>query len=165
MELRQKEECAQRDGRMPTASCNVAVAFSVRRGALHHRWVFLQVPSSSTIPHPLSLSASRAPCRKPDLLVFSSPQSDKSWEWEPAMIRLRGAARQAEEKGRDGRIGGGSGRGGVKVGPAALRTADRLLMVFISPGPVPVQGADSPGCYIKELWVFRGPTQARGHIN
>lgn len=81
------------------------------------------------------------------------------------MIRLRGAARHAEEKGGDGRIGGGSRRGGVKVGPAALRTADRLVMVFMSPGPVPVQGADSPGCYIKELWVSWGPTQARGHIN
>lgn len=81
------------------------------------------------------------------------------------MIRLRGAERQAEEKGGDGWIGGGSGRGGVKVGPADLRVADRLLMVFISPGPVPVQGADSHGRYIKELWVFRGPTQARGHIN
>lgn len=81
------------------------------------------------------------------------------------MIRLWGAARQAEEKGGDGRIGGGSGRGGVKVGPAVLCTAARLLMVFISPGPVPVQGAESPGCYIKELWVFQGPTQARGHIN
>lgn len=54
---------------------------------------------------------------------------------------------------------------GVKVGPAALCTADRLLMVFVSLRPVPVQGADSPGCYIKELWVCRGPTQPRGHIN
>lgn len=81
------------------------------------------------------------------------------------MIRLWGAERQAEEKGADGWIGGGSRRGGVKVGPAALRAADRLLMVFVCPGPVPVQGADSPGCYIKELWVFRGLTWAGGHIN
>lgn len=78
------------------------------------------------------------------------------------MIRLRGAEREGEEKRGDGWIGGG---GGVKVGPAALCTADRLLMVFVSPRPVPVQGADSPGCYIKELWVCRGPTQPRGHIN
>ncbi len=54
---------------------------------------------------------------------------------------------------------------GVKVGAAALCTADRLLMVFVSPRPVPVQGADSPGCYIKELWVCRGPAPPRGHIN
>lgn len=39
-------------------------------------------------------------------------------------------------------------------------TADRLLMVFVSPRPVPVQGADSLGCYIKELWVCRGPDAA-----
>lgn len=38
-------------------------------------------------------------------------------------------------------------------------------MVFVSPRPVHVQGADSPGCYIKELWVCGGPTQPRGHIN
>lgn len=36
------------------------------------------------------------------------------------MIRLWGAERQAEEKGADGWIGGGSRRGGVKVGPAAF---------------------------------------------
>lgn len=36
------------------------------------------------------------------------------------MIRLRGAERQGEEKGGDGWIGGGSGRGGVNVGPAAF---------------------------------------------
>lgn len=46
------------------------------------------------------------------------------------------------------------------MGPAALCTADRLLMVFVSHRPVPVQGADSPGCYIKELWVCRGSVAA-----
>lgn len=60
---------------------------------------------------------------------------------------------------RGGWIGGGSGRGGVEGGPGSPgSTADRLLMVFVSPRPVPVQGADSLGCYIKELWACRGPT-------
>lgn len=170
MEPRRKEECAQRDGRTPTASCDVAVAFPQRHRALHHRWVFLQVPSLPIRPpchhpHLLSLSASRAPRCKPDLLVFSSTWSDKSWEWGPTMIRLRGATREnrREEKRRDGWIWGEER--GVKVGLAALYTADRLLMVFASPRPVRVQGAGSPGCYIKELWVCRGPAQLGGHIN
>lgn len=53
---------------------------------------------------------------------------------------------------------GGGGRRGAEVGPGSWEPAasDRLLMVFVSPRPVPVQGADSPGCYIKELWVCRG---------
>ena len=57
------------------------------------------------------------------------------------MIRLRGAERESEgeEKRGDGWTGReGGGGGGVKVGPAALCTADRLLMVFVSPRPVPV---------------------------
>lgn len=49
----------------------------------------------------------------------------------------------------------------MKVGTAASCTTDRLLMVFVSLRPVPVcRGADSPGCYIKELWVCRGPDAA-----
>ena len=63
LEEKKKEECAQRDGRTPTASCNVAVAFPACHGALHHRWVFLRVPSlpihlppnHHPHPHPLSL--------------------------------------------------------------------------------------------------------------
>lgn len=87
---------------------------------------FSRFPSPPIQPlchHPQSLSASQAPRRKPDLLVFSSVRSDKSWEWGPVMIRLRGAEREGEEKRGDGWIGGGGGRGeaggGVKVGPAA----------------------------------------------
>lgn len=77
------------------------------------------------------------------------------------MIRLRGADRKREEKRGDGWIGGGGG--GVKVGLAASYIGDRLLMVFVSLRPVRVQGADSPGCYIKKVWARRGPTQPRGH--
>lgn len=125
MERRKKEECAQRDGRTPTVSCDVAVAFPLRHRALHHRWVFLQVPSLSIRPpcrhpHPLSLSSSLAPRRKPDLLVFSSTWSDKSWEWGPSMIRLRVANRKGEEKRGDGWIGGRGRGGGGEGGPGSL---------------------------------------------
>lgn len=53
-----REKCAQRDGGMPTASRDVAVAFfsffcPVRHRALHHRRVFLPVPSPTTIPCPV----------------------------------------------------------------------------------------------------------------
>lgn len=63
------------------------------------------LPYQQTHPlSPPSLSASRAPRRKPDLLVSSNMPDDKSWEWGPAMIRLRSAERQVEEKkeGTDG---------------------------------------------------------------
>lgn len=43
-------------------------------------------PPATNHPHPLSLSASRAPCCKPDLLVLSSVPSDKSWEWGPRWL-------------------------------------------------------------------------------
>ena len=67
LEEKKKEECAQRDGRTPTASCNVAVAFPVCHGALHHRWVFLQVPLPSHPPpsEPPSPSPSSVPSLPP----------------------------------------------------------------------------------------------------
>lgn len=68
-------------------------------------------PPATNHPHPLSLSASRAPCCKPDLLVLSSVPSDKSWEWGPAMIRLWSVEMEGEAKREDGWIGGGGGRG------------------------------------------------------
>lgn len=51
--------------------------------------------------------------------------------------------RERQEKRANRCIGGrrgGEGGGVVKMGPAAMCAADRLLMVFVSPRPVPVQG-------------------------
>lgn len=157
MEERRREKCAQRDGGMPTVSRDVAVAFfffcPVRHRALHHRRVFLQVPSPTTIPCPV--------------LPPGPPAA--------SLIYWFSAARRAINHGNGGRrwLGCGDGkerkegrmdrsrkwkRRGWRWARQPRRTADRLLMVFVSPRPVPVQGADSLGCYIKELWACRGPT-------
>lgn len=55
----------------------------------------------ATSPIPCTSLPHGPPRRKPDLLVSSSSQGDKSREWGPAMIRWRGAKRERERETRE----------------------------------------------------------------
>lgn len=137
----------------------------MRHRTLHHRWVFLQVPSPTTIPIPCPSLPPGPPAAS---LIYWFSAARRAINHGNGSRRWLGCGVQRDRQKRKERTDGLEEEveeEGWRWAQQPLRAADRLLMVFVCPGPVPVQGADSPGCYIKELWVFRGLTWARGHIN